>query len=68
MSNETAGCLSLILTIIFVLGAYACFEYSACHNKAEKQGFKCEWGPLQGCMVKTDNGWMDYERLRYVKE
>jgi hypothetical protein len=68
MNNETAGCLSWILTVIIVVVfVYAC-DYITCKSKSEKQGMECSWGPIQGCMVKAENGWMDYERLRYIKE
>lgn len=44
------------------------FNYIQCHSKAEKQGMECSWGPIQGCMVKMQDGtWMDYNRLRYME-
>lgn len=39
----------------------------ACHCKAEAQGLESDWGFWTGCLVKTENGWMDYDRLRYMK-
>lgn len=67
-NNDTIGCLAIVITIVLVLvGAYG-WEYISCKNKTEKQGMECSWGPFQGCMVKTENGWIDYERLRYMGE
>lgn len=68
MDDETMGCLANVFIIVLVLvGAYG-LAYISCKNKTEKQGMECSWGPFQGCMVKTENGWIDYERLRYMGE
>lgn len=40
--------------------------YFECHTKAEKQGLECSWGIIQGCMVKIDGKWIDYDRLRIM--
>lgn len=66
--TDTMGCIALVLTIVLVLGGAAVWDYFGCHNKAAKQGMECSWGPFQGCMVKTEKGWIDYERLRYMGE
>lgn len=65
--NDTIGCIAIVLTIILVVGGAAVWDYFGCKNKAEKQGMECSWGPFQGCMVKTEKGWMDYDRLRYME-
>lgn len=35
--------------------------------KASMQGFECSYSPLQGCMVKVDGNWIDYDRLRVIE-
>lgn len=56
------------ITIVAIIGFAVVPVYMTCHSKAEKQGLECEWGPLQGCMVKLPSGkWMDYDRLRYME-
>lgn len=37
-----------------------------CKAKAEKQGLIYEFGLLQGCMIKVNNNWVDYNR--YIVE
>ena len=66
--TDTMGCIALVLTIVLVIGGAAVWDYISCKNKSEKQGMECSWGPFQGCMVKTEKGWIDYERLRYMGE
>lgn len=70
--DEFKTILICILIIIagcaFITGSVYLASYYECHSKAEKQGYVCEWAPLTGCMVKTEHGWIDYSRLRYMKE
>lgn len=68
-SNGT-GCLELIITMVLIV-ILAIFglglKYYKCTTKAEKQGYECSWGPIQGCMVKQKDGsWIDYDRLRIM--
>ena len=66
-SKELEGCLSFILIIALIFGCFV-YNYFECHSKAEKQGYECSWGPLQGCMVKQKDGsWIDYDRLRIME-
>lgn len=39
-----------------------------CEAKAEAQNLEWDFGVAKGCMVKTENGWMDYDRLIYKKD
>lgn len=39
-----------------------------CKSKAEAQNLEWDFGVAKGCMVKTESGWMDYDRLIYKKE
>jgi len=57
-----------VLILVLLLCGGIVFKYIQCHAKAEKQGMECSWGPIQGCMVKMQDGtWMDYNRLRYME-
>ena len=49
------------------LGGYLVFDYNQCHTKAKMQGYECEWGPVQGCMVKVDGKWVDYDKWRVME-
>ena len=60
--------IAIVAMIGFWVVPVCLVDYYTCHSKAEKQGLECEWGPLQGCMVKMPSGnWMDYDRLRYME-
>ena len=71
MLDEKYFIIGIGLCIVIVIAAICvCVGIDAytCHTKAEKQGLECEWGPIQGCMVKMPSGnWMDYDRLRYME-
>lgn len=66
-TNLEEGCLSAIVSLvllILIIAVGALFNYFECHSKAEKQGYECSWGPIQGCMIKQKDGtWIDYDRL-----
>jgi hypothetical protein len=36
----------------------------ACASSAEKMGLEHDYGPLMGCMVKTDRGWFPLSSVR----
>lgn len=54
-------CLPLIAITYWV-------DKTQCKSKAEIQGFEWSYGAIQGCMVKIENKWTDYSRLRYMEE
>ena len=56
----------VVLVILGILAAVMASPYFECHAKAKAQGLECEWGILQGCMVKVDGKWIDYDRLRIM--
>lgn len=68
LDEEKFGCLITVILIVLVFVGIYGEAYYTCKNKTEKQGMECSWGPFQGCMVKTEKGWIDYERLRYMGE
>ena len=71
MSDSTEGCLTFLICV-FLIAALVCgslvISNYMCHAKAEKQGYVCSWGPMQGCMVRQKDGtWIDYDRLRIME-
>lgn len=60
-------CASIIL--LCFLGCAVGFNAYKCRTKAVMQELEWSYGPIQGCMVKQQNGkWIDYDRLRYMDE
>lgn len=61
--------MNAIALVIFTI--FACFagcaltEYG-CSSRAKKMGLESEWGPVQGCMVKTQKRWLPIEALRDI--
>ena len=56
---------SLVIFSTFTIG----FNTYKCRTKAVMQELEWSYGPIQGCMVKQENGkWIDYDRLRYTDE
>ena len=66
--EEMFGCLATVIIIVLAVALVCGESYLGCKKKAKMQGMECSWGPFQGCMVKTEKGWIDYERLRYMGE
>lgn len=58
----------IVLFSLPIIGVAYWADKSQCEAKATKQNLEYDYGPLQGCMVKTDKGWMDYDRLIYKKD
>lgn len=55
----------LIIFSVFIIG----FNTYKCKIKAVMQEMEWSYGPIQGCMIKQENGkWIDYDRLRYMDE
>lgn len=61
--------LMLFATLFFVfffIGIGALTGYYECKSKALKQEIAYSFGLMQGCMVKKDGKWIDYDRLRVM--
>lgn len=56
----------LFFFVIIAIGGLL-FSYTKCHSKAQMQGYECQWGPIQGCMVKVDGKWVDYDKWRVME-
>jgi hypothetical protein len=57
-----------LVIIIPLCGIWYFGAKYTCEAKAEAQNLEWDFGVAKGCMVKTENGWMDYDRLIYKKE
>lgn len=58
----------LVLIVSLAVAPVYLLERATCSAKAEAQGYEYEFGIFKGCMVKTEKGWMDYNRLIYKKD
>lgn len=57
----------VILFVLFMISLPVISSGVSCMKKATKQEMEWSYGPIQGCMVKQENGkWIDYDRLRYT--
>ena len=58
----------IFVILFFICLPFICDGFS-CRSKAVKQEMEWSYGPIQGCMVKQENGkWIDYNRLRYMED
>jgi hypothetical protein len=61
-----AGFIATVLAgVTMVLIAIGLDELS-CSSKAEKMGFKSDYGPIQGCMIHVDKAWIPIEQYRTI--
>jgi len=66
---DRLGIFFMITIILFIICLPLLSSYFTCRNKAIMQGMEWSYGPIQGCMVKQENGkWIDYDRLRYMED
>lgn len=59
---------AVVLIVSLAVAPAYLLERASCSAKAEAQGYEYEFGIFKGCMVKTEKGWMDYNRLIYKKD
>ena len=63
------GLISLVLVLIVGISVLLVDSQElTCAKKADAQRLEWSYEPLEGCMVKTENGWLDYDKLIYKKE
>lgn len=64
--------LAIIITICLIVGIFIILPNeivrSQCKAKAIKQELQYDYSIMQGCMVKYNGKWIDYDRLRYTEE
>ena len=66
--DELLTVITLFLIIIGILFLPVVADRAQCRAKAIKQGLQFDYGITQGCMVKHNGKWIDYDRLRYTEE
>lgn len=66
--DELSTMLAIILVVVGILFLPIVIDSSQCRAKARKQGLQHDYGIIQGCMVKYNGKWVDYDRLRYTEE
>lgn len=54
-----------IILIVLIIGGIKLDEYQ-CQKKAYIQELECHWSFIEGCMVKKDGKWIDYDRYRII--
>ena len=67
MTDEIISLIVGAAILFFSVIALFTFKSYQCHTKAEMQGYECSWGPVQGCMVKVDGKWVDYDKWRIME-
>jgi len=60
---------TIIPTIVLIVAIIIGIKYSEyeCQQKAKFQELEYYWGFVEGCMVKKDGKWIDYERYRILE-
>ena len=66
--DELLVTIAAICLILGVLLLPVVADRAQCKAKAVKQGLQFDYGIAQGCMVKHNGKWIDYDRLRYTEE
>ena len=68
MNDELLVTIAAICLIVGILFLPVVADRAQCRAKAVKQGLQYDYGIAQGCMVKYNGKWVDYDRLRYMEE
>jgi hypothetical protein len=68
--DDTWFFLGFVIVCLVLFGiASIWFQTYKCKTKAVIPEMEWSYGPIQGCMVKQENGkWIDYDRLRYTDD
>lgn len=57
---------AFIIMITIILTAMYKIDKYKCETKAEIQNLEPKYSLIAGCIVKYNNQWIDYDRLRYL--
>ena len=68
MEDEVICFIFTVILIILISVINIFFEAEACRLKAEKQNLVYSYTVLEGCMVKKDGNWIDYDKFRMIGE
>lgn len=66
--DEFLTLIAIVLVIVGIVMLPVVADRAQCRAKAVKQGLQFDYGIAQGCMVKYNGKWIDYDRLRYTEE
>jgi hypothetical protein len=69
--HDPESSLAIAIIVLILCGALFWFIISAwtCYARWEKSGLRCEWGPIQGCLVELPNGkWIPDDRYREIEQ
>lgn len=67
MNNDNFIIAGFCILVAILVASCIMLVSCECHTKAEKQGYECEWGMLEGCMIKVDGKWIDYDKWRIME-
>lgn len=57
------------LVMACLIGVGVVLNEKECSTRAEMMGMESSWGPIQGCMVKSDGRWVPMSSVRlFVQE
>lgn len=67
--NNTENIINAIVTafVILLIASAVYFKKTQCSAKAQKMGFECDWGFVQGCMIKVNEKWMPMNSYRVIE-
>jgi hypothetical protein len=68
MDDEALTLIAIVLIVVGILFLPVVAGRTQCRAKAVKQELQFDYGIAQGCMVKHNGKWVDYDRLRYTEE
>jgi hypothetical protein len=58
---------SMVACVVIFLITVGFSEYG-CDSKAKMMGFKYDYGPIQGCMIKVESKWIPIESYRTLND
>ena len=67
--NDTENTINAIVIVfaILLITSAVFFGKLQCSAKAEKMGFECDGGFVQGCMIKVNGKWMSMDSYRVIE-
>lgn len=67
MNRLTFEIIFFVIFMAIIISGGTILSFIECHAKASKQNMECSYFPMQGCMVKINGQWIDYDRLRVME-
>lgn len=60
------GLVVCVIVGLIIFGPAYWITSKTCASKAARLGLEYDFGPLQGCFVKDNGKWVDYDRYRVI--